>query len=112
MSVLHHAGQSTVSLLLQYGLILAGKKLMRFVLLCMLASCTSVLQSDNLNLESKIGKVSKQNILREEGWHVWGGSGIQSEDGLYHFFYARWPEGMEDRDRSNPKDKLFEGMKG
>ncbi len=86
-------------------------------LLAWLTACESALpdsqpRPDDLDLGARMGKVSSENILREPGWHVWGASVVRGEDGRYHMFYARWPEGMVGRDPGDPADKRFMGMSG
>ena len=77
-----------------------------------LPACATKSVPEDLDLAGRIQPVSSNNILREEGFYVWGASVIQGDDGRYHMFYARWPEGMVGRDPDDPKDKRFEGMNG
>jgi len=76
------------------------------------AGGSSTAKADDLDLGPRLGRIGDSNILREKGWHVWGASVLKGEDGFYHMFYARWPEGMVGRDPILPSDKRFEGMRG
>lgn len=46
--------------------------------------------TDTLELNSRIDIVQDHQILKDEGFAVWGGSTIKGEDGKYHMFYSRW----------------------
>ncbi|MCT4586984.1 MAG: glycoside hydrolase family protein [Carboxylicivirga sp.] len=36
--------------------------------------------------------VSRNSVLAEDGYYVWGGSVVKGDDGKYHMFYSRWKE--------------------
>jgi len=40
----------------------------------------------------RLAPVPRGSGFRMEGWHVWCGSVVRGEDGLYHLFASRWPE--------------------
>lgn len=46
--------------------------------------------TDTLELNSRIDVVQDTQILKDEGYAVWGGSTIKGDDGRYHMFYSRW----------------------
>jgi predicted GH43/DUF377 family glycosyl hydrolase len=61
------------------------------ILAAILIDCTTKKESKPITDFSRlIQPVSKQSILRNEGYYVWGGSVVKGKDGLYHMFYARW----------------------
>ncbi|MCT4587159.1 MAG: glycoside hydrolase family protein [Carboxylicivirga sp.] len=45
---------------------------------------------DDLTFEGRLPHLTKDNILQQEGWYVWGGSVVKGEDNKYYMFYARW----------------------
>ncbi|AQT69259.1 Beta-xylosidase [Anaerohalosphaera lusitana] len=65
--------------------------------------------TNDLDISSMIQPVGEENILSQEDHYVWGGSGIEGEDGKYYLFYARWPKGMTGRAEG---DELFSGFRG
>jgi len=64
---------------------------------------------DDLSLEGRLASVTDDNILREPDAYIWGGSGIQGEDGKYYLFYARSPNDMHGRASG---DSHFADMSG
>ena len=44
------------------------------------------------SLSGSLENVSKSLALKEDGYHVWGGSAVLGPDGDYHLFYSRWPK--------------------
>lgn len=42
------------------------------------------------DFSSLVQPVSRNSVLEEEGYYVWGGSVIKGRDGMYHMFYSRW----------------------
>lgn len=44
-----------------------------------------------LNLAEHFLPVPETSILKDEGFHIWGGSAVRGPGGEYHFFYSRWP---------------------
>ncbi len=65
---------------------------------------------DTLDLQARLGTVTPDQQLREDGWYVWGGSPIRGEDGRHYLFYARWPAGMKGRPEG--ESTLFKDMRG
>lgn len=47
--------------------------------------------TDTLELNSRLTITEDTQVLKDEGFAVWGGSTIKGDDGKYHMFYARWP---------------------
>lgn len=47
--------------------------------------------AEELDLNAWIQPVPRTSMLLEPGYYVWGGSVVQSNDGLYHMLYSRWP---------------------
>jgi len=43
-------------------------------------------------LKIEFGKVSKKSVFVSDEFSHWGGSLVQSKDGLYHMLYSRWPK--------------------
>ena len=48
------------------------------------------LDTDDLNISSKVTKVSEDQIFKTEGYYNWGSSIIKDQEGVYHLFYSRW----------------------
>ncbi len=36
--------------------------------------------------------LSRDALFRQDGYHLWDPCIVQSDDGLYHLFYSRWPD--------------------
>ncbi len=53
--------------------------------------------ADTLDFTGRLGVIAPDNLLREPGTYVWGGSGIRGEDGKFYLFYSRWKAGTEGR---------------
>lgn len=45
--------------------------------------------TDTLRLD--LQPLDTEHLFETPGWHNWGGSILQDEQGLYHLFYSRWP---------------------
>lgn len=43
-----------------------------------------------LTEEYGIQDIDGPSVLKNEGYHVWGGSVVEGGDGKYHMFYSRW----------------------
>lgn len=48
------------------------------------------IEGDDLELNSRIDVVYPNQILKDKGYAVWGGSTILGDDGKYYMFYSRW----------------------
>lgn len=35
--------------------------------------------------------IPRSAVFAMEGWHVWCGSMVEGDDGLYHLYFSRWP---------------------
>ncbi len=46
---------------------------------------------DTDTLEIKLQPFTPDNKFLTPGWHNWGGSIIQGDDGIFRLFYSRWP---------------------
>ncbi len=53
------------------------------------AACQQV--SKELDLNSLIKPVDKENVFRDPHYYNWGSSIIKGVDNKYHLFYSRWP---------------------
>jgi len=47
-----------------------------------------------LDFNKLIMPVKRKSVFKMDGWHVWCGSMVQGEDGLYYLFFSRWPESL------------------
>lgn len=45
-----------------------------------------------MNFKDRITVPSKENILSQEGYFIWGASVIRDDVGMYHMFASRWEE--------------------
>ncbi|ALJ04457.1 hypothetical protein APS56_04570 [Pseudalgibacter alginicilyticus] len=81
---------------------------MKFFLICFLivvSSCKNNNDKKNnndlthdeyeLNLGEMIQPTPKYSVMAHDDYYVWGASMIDTEDGLYHLFYSRWPKESE-----------------
>jgi hypothetical protein len=39
-----------------------------------------------------IQPIPRHSVLKEDGYFVWGGSMVRTDDGMCHLFYCRWPK--------------------
>ncbi|MFV0606901.1 MAG: glycoside hydrolase family protein [Niabella sp.] len=63
------------------------------VLLLLLVACSSSKKTTaDINLGAAIQPVPKYSILEHKDYWVWGASMVQTDDGLCHLFYSRWPK--------------------
>lgn len=76
------------------------KELFFVVIACILFSCSGKQKVDSAKTDIKINilPVSEQSVLKNPDYNIWGGSMVQTEDGICHLFYTRWP-----------KDSTFQG---
>lgn len=63
-----------------------------YVLLLVSFSHISFSQSIQNSMLQKLGEAPKKGAFSMEGYWVWGSSVIQSDDGIYHMYVARWPK--------------------
>lgn len=81
------------------------------VITALLMICTTLTAQDNLDLNSRIGKVDTTGIFRQEGYYVWCTSVIKGDDGKYHLFYSRWKHGTRALD-DDSMNYIFNGFRG
>lgn len=61
------------------------------LLLFFIIGLNTIAQSkDDSFIHDKLQPVSRENILKTDGYYNWGSSIIKGEDGTYHLFYSRW----------------------
>ncbi len=48
--------------------------------------------SEAPDLHGMLQPIPSTALFRQDGYEVWGGTVIRSEDGKYHMFYSRWPK--------------------
>ena len=63
--------------------------LLMFCICPIAANAQATVDSDTLKIE--LSPFTPHNKFVTPGWHNWGGSIIQGEDGIYRLFYSRWP---------------------
>lgn len=52
--------------------------------------------TDDLDLNSRLTKVSPSSIFELDDYYSWCPSVIKGDDGKFHMFYSRWPHGKRD----------------
>lgn len=65
-----------------------------FVLFLFLVNCTEKKQQSDLvslNLAKMIQPVPENSVLKNPDYNIWGASMVQTNDGICHLFYTRWP---------------------
>lgn len=77
-------------------MIINKKYLLLFSIVLMVTSC-----SNNRNKEKKqevqkelkieLAPVAKHSVFKNPDYNIWGASMVQTDDGICHLFYARWP---------------------
>jgi len=63
------------------------------ILVVLTGSCKTSKKADShiiTNFSELIQPTSRQSVLSEPGYYVWGGSVVKGDDSLYHMFYSRW----------------------
>ena len=67
---------------------------------------------EDLNFEGRLPQLTKDNILQQDGWYVWGGSVVKGDDNKYYMFYARWSSDCIDCDEEDRAKGRFKNMSG
>ena len=47
--------------------------------------------SPDKNLKIELTPVSEKSVLKNPDYNIWGASMVQTDDGICHLFYTRWP---------------------
>jgi hypothetical protein len=93
----------------------AQKKVVNIGFLFIFLSCLSVSLpvsgQDDLDLGSKLEKVTEANIFSSPDYYTWGSSVVKGEDGKYYMFYSRWPHGKRKPD-DDSLNYIFDGFAG
>jgi len=77
MDILNHSGKINLFIIIVLWVNFAGADDFRS-------------KPDNLFFRDKLQSISKENVLKTNGYYNWGSSIIKGEDGKYHLFYSRW----------------------
>lgn len=62
-----------------------------FLVVASFAAAMAQNSVDSDTLEIKLKPFAPENKFLTPGWHNWGGSIIQGDDGVFRLFYSRWP---------------------
>jgi predicted GH43/DUF377 family glycosyl hydrolase len=71
------------------------KSLATLIILLVLAGlecATPDVQVSNLQIADMIQPTPRHSVLSNDGYYVWGASMVQTDDGICHLFYSRWPK--------------------
>lgn len=44
-----------------------------------------------MDFNKMLKPASKKSVFRDEKYFVWCGTTVRGDDGLYYFYYSRWP---------------------
>ncbi|MFO1078673.1 MAG: glycoside hydrolase family protein [Planctomycetota bacterium] len=53
------------------------------------------------DLHARVLPLPPEAVFADPGWHHWGASVLQADDGTWHMFYARWPAALDAAHQTN-----------